>query len=122
MSVPNVCHLMGILILKVAVASLSGCASQSRLAAAEAAGWRVGWVHQIVEGRNLKNPQELACMPALSADRFASSRFAVVGYIVGTRVRGSLTVLIPEALELKVGDEVQVNVRDCELSILGTAR
>jgi hypothetical protein len=117
--IPAVRHLNGLLILGIVAVPLSGCASQSTLAQWEAAGWRTGWVHQIVEGKNLRNTQELVCVSALSPDRIASSRFAVVwySYPLGARRRQSLTVLVPDLLELKVGDMVQINILDCEKTI-----
>jgi hypothetical protein len=119
MRAPAVHHVIGILILNVAVVPLLSCASHSKLAQWESAGWRTGWVHQIIEGKDLGNTQEVACVSALSPERIASGRFAVVWYShrLGARRRQSLAFPVPDLLELKVGDMVQINIFDCEKSI-----
>jgi hypothetical protein len=115
----NAGYLIGIFMLSVVAVPLSGCVNHSRLNEWEAAGWRLGWVNQIVERKDLKNDQDLACVPDISPDRMTSRRFAVVWYShsVGARGHLALTVPIPDFLELKVGDAVQINVIDCKKPI-----
>jgi len=105
-----------VLMLVVAATFLHGCTDSSALTPAEAAEWRIGWVHQIIDGRHLKNPQQLVCVSMLSPDRIADNQFAEIWYVAG-RARGSITIPVPESLQLKVEDEVRINTRACTLSV-----
>jgi hypothetical protein len=110
--------LLGLFMLSVVV-PLSGCVNHSRLTEWESEGWRLGRVTQILERRDLKNDQDLECIPQHAPDRMTSSRFAVVWYSnsIGARGRYALTVPIPDGLELNIGDAVQINVLDCKKPI-----
>lgn len=111
-------HLLRAVMLCWITVSMSGCANHARLAAWEAAGWRLGWVYRIVERRDLKDIDTLKCVPGVSPGRTANDRFAVVRYSTGSRSRPTVAVPIPEFLELEAGDTVHVNVRDCEKPIV----
>jgi hypothetical protein len=117
MSEHGVAHLLAMFLLSVV--PLSGCADHSGLSGWEAAGWRLGWVNQIVERKDLKEGADLACIHDSSPDGMTSGRFAVVWYsqTMGSRRRSALTVPIPDFLDLKVGDAVQINVLDCKKPI-----
>ena len=119
MKMPAVRWLVRASIVGVVAASLSGCANQSRLAAWEKDGWRQGRVQGIVEGKDLTNVHELECVSGFSPDRIATSRFAVVSYAASIGARRHLlrTVVVPDSLDLKAGDVVQLNVHDCEKPI-----
>lgn len=114
-SVSAVRHLVGALVLGATVAQIAACANQSRLEAWEKAGWRRGWVYQIVDGKDLRDVHELPCVSTLAPARIASQRFAVVWYAVsiGARTHAMRTVPVPDSLELKVRDAVDINIRDC---------
>lgn len=102
----------GLLVLAVAGSGMTGCATAPGGSATEAPGWRPGWVHKIVDGKDLKNIQERECVAALPPEQIARSRFAVVWYPKG-RGRQSRTVPIPDLSDLKIGDAVRINVLDC---------
>ena len=76
-------------------------------------------MNQIVERKDLKEGPDRACIPDITPDWTMSGRFAVVWYsqTMGSRRRSALTVPIPDFLDLKVGDAVQINVLDCKKPI-----
>jgi hypothetical protein len=114
---------IGIFLLSVATIPLADCADHAKLTEWEAAGWRIGQVQQIVELKDLKSDQDLACVSHMSPDRRTSLRFAVVWYphSIGARGHSALTVPIPDLLELNVGDTVQINILDCKKPIVRRA-
>jgi hypothetical protein len=120
-SAPAVRCLIGLAILVPIAGPLLGCANQSALRAPEAAGWRVAWVAKILKGRDLEKSQASACVTSLAPELIASGRFVIVRYSTGARFRPALTFPIPESLELKVGDQVHINILDCEEPISKTA-
>lgn len=109
-------NVAGWLVLAVAAAGMTGCATAPDGSATETAGWKTGWVNKITEGKDLKNIQERECVAALPSDQIARSRFAVVWYPKG-RGRQPRTVPIPDSSDLKVGDAVRINVLDCAAPI-----
>ena len=97
--------------------ALPGCANLARMAAWEAAGWHRGWVHAMMDWKDLKAGAVVACDSVPPTDLTARSRYAVVRYWKGGRFPQTLVVRAPESLELHVGDAVEINVRDCRLSM-----
>lgn len=120
----SVHHLIAVLSVGMTAAQFSGCADLARLEAREQAGWRQGWVYQMVEGRDLRDVRTSDCASALSSDRVARQRFAIVRYAVsiGARTHQLRTVPVPDSLELKVRDRVEINILDCDVVITRVGR
>lgn len=97
----------------VVLGALSGCAT----AGPDNAGWRTGWVHEIVEGKNVrKTGKGSECVRALPAEQVARSRFAVIWYHQGRKSRPQ-TVLLSDWSGVLIGDKVRVNIYNCNLPI-----
>jgi hypothetical protein len=105
--------------LGVVSLACSGCAHQVELSAWEAAGWRSGWVRQVVNGNRLQDVADVVCAKTMAPDQIGHQSFAVVMYLpsIGARWRRSLIVPIPVGLALRPGDEVTINIRDCGRSM-----
>ena len=102
-----------LLVLLVAGIGMAGCAGSFAGSATEARGWKTGRVSKIVKGRDLKHIWNLKCVAPMPSEQVARSRFAVVSYDKGRAGRQLRTVVIPDSPEIKVGDVVRINLRDC---------
>jgi hypothetical protein len=101
----------------IAAFSIAGCASTPDDVAVKSSGWREGWIHAIVAGKDFnKNATGSECVATLSSEQIAANRFAVVRYHVWRKSRPR-TVLMPESSDLQVGDKVRINIDDCTASI-----
>lgn len=107
------------LITVAAVSVLPGCANEARVVAQESAGWRVGWVRQIVEEKDLHSVHYPKCDSTITSEGAPDRRFAIVTYptYIGSRVRRIFVFELSRALDVRVGDSVRVNVLNCELAI-----
>ena len=100
------------LVLSLSAAGTGGCTTASVAQNSGAPIWKIGRVHNIVQGKDLTNIQDRECVAMLTSIEIERGRFAVVRY---SRGRGgqNRTMQIPESSEIKVGDCVRINLSDC---------
>ena len=91
---------------------LQGCASLYSEMTDFANGWRSATVVEIGSAANIQRKMPLDCRATLTVADAASSRFAVFVYHSGREHR-YWTAPLPMRSELKIGELVWVNVRDC---------
>ncbi|MBI3529312.1 MAG: hypothetical protein HY067_15250 [Betaproteobacteria bacterium] len=98
-------------------AGVAGCANSPTAQNTEAQHRKTGWVHNIVEGKDITDIHDRECVAALPPEEIKRSRFAVVRY---SRGRGyqNRTAQIPDSSDLKIGDLVRINLSDCGQAIV----
>ena len=95
---------------------LSGCAEFLAAREQRAQGWREARVVQIDAGALIERSSEWDCRKGVTPDAAATRGYVVYQYRGVSNSRWHRIAPLPDNVQLKVGDLVDVNIENCSLS------